>query len=163
MKSTSAVLRRTGAVAAGIGLLIAASFWGTRSHQASGRQPPTPPEEVGVIELYARDIPIPLQYAGRVAGFRVAEVRAQVGGILLRREYNEGATVKVGDVLFQIDPRPYEAALARANAQVAQAQATLTQAEENFARTQSLASRGVSTQKAVDDTTAARDQGLAAL
>ena len=122
MKSTSAVLRRTGAVAAGIGLLIAASFWGTRSHQASGRQPPTPPEEVGVIELYARDIPIPLQYAGRVAGFRVAEVRAQVGGILLRREYSEGATVKGGDVLFQIDPRPYEAALARANAQVAQAQ-----------------------------------------
>src|SRR3984893_8674047 len=163
MKSTSVLLRRTGAFAAGIALLAVISFWWMRSHEAPAGQLPTPPAEVGVIELLAHDIPISVQYAGRVAGFRVVEVRAQVGGILLGREYNEGATVKVGDVLFQIDPRPYEAALARANAQVAQAQATLTQAEENFVRTESLASRGVSTQKAVDDATAARDQGRAAL
>lgn len=160
----TSVLRRAGAAVAGIGLLAAVSFWWVHSHGAPVAQlPPPPPPEVGTIEVSARDIPLPLQYAGRVVGFRVVEVRAQVGGILLRREYNEGATVKVGDVLFQLDQRPYEAALARADAQVAQAQATLTQAEENFARTQSLASRGVSTQKAVDDATAARDQARAAL
>jgi membrane fusion protein (multidrug efflux system) len=160
---TSVRLRRTGTVITGIGFLAAVSFWWAQSRDAPVGPRPTPPAEVGVIELSARDIPLPLQYAGRVVGFRVVEVHAQVGGILLKREYNEGAAVKVGDVLFQIDPRPYEAALARANAQVAQAQATLTQAEENFVRTESLASRGVSTQKAVDDATAARDQGRAAL
>ena len=164
MKSTSVLLRRTGAFAAAVALLAAVSFWWARSHEAAPvGQLPIPPAEVGVIELSARDIPLSLQYAGRVVGFRVVEVRAQVGGILLKREYNEGATVQAGDVLFRIDPRPYEAAVARANAQVAQAQATLTQAEESFTRTQSLASRGVSTQKAVDDSTAARDQGRAAL
>jgi membrane fusion protein (multidrug efflux system) len=163
MKPSSVLLGRTVSVAVGIALMVAVSFWWMRSREAPVGQLPTPPTEVGVIELSARDVPIPLQYAGRVVGFRVVEVRAQVGGILLKREYNEGAAVKVGDVLFQIDPRPYEAALARTNAQVDQAQATLTQAEENFARTQSLASRGVSTQKAVDDATAARDLGRAAL
>jgi membrane fusion protein (multidrug efflux system) len=135
MKPTSVLLGRTASVAVGIALMVAASFWWMRSRETPIGQLPTPPTEVGVIELSARDIPIPLQYAGRVVGFRVVEVRAQVGGILLKREYNEGAAVKVGDVLFQIDPRPYEAALARTNAQVDQAQATLTQAEENFART----------------------------
>ena len=121
MKPTSVLLGRTVSVAVGIALMVAVSFWWMRSREAPVGQLPTPPTEVGVIELSARDIPIPLQYAGRVVGFRVVEVRAQVGGILLKREYNEGAAVKVGDVLFQIDPRPYEAALARTNAQVDQA------------------------------------------
>ena len=154
--------RRIGVLGAGL-VVAAASYWWTRPGPGPTGLPPTPSAEVGVVELTARDVPISLQYAGRVAGFRVVEVRAQVGGILLKREYNEGAAVQVGDVLFRIDPRPYEAALARANAQMAQAQATLTQTEENFERTKSLASRGVSTQKALDDATAARDQGRAAL
>ena len=112
MKLTSVLLGRTVSVAVGIALMVAVSFWWMRSREAPVGQLPTPPTEVGVIELSARDIPISLQYAGRVVGFRVVEVRAQVGGILLKREY-DGVAVKVGDVLFQIDPRPYEAALAR--------------------------------------------------
>ena len=75
-----------------------------------------PPPQVGVVELAAADVPLPLEFSGRVAGFRVVEIRAQVSGILLKREYLEGAVVDVGQVLFRIDPRTYEAALARATA-----------------------------------------------
>jgi membrane fusion protein (multidrug efflux system) len=132
-----------------------------------GKTPPTaaapPPAEVGVVTLAAADIALPLQYAGRVAGFRVVEIRAQVGGILLKREFTDGATVKAGDVLFRIDPRGYEAALKRAQAQVAQAQATLTQANENYQRVQGLEARKVATQKSLEDATAAREQAQAAL
>jgi membrane fusion protein (multidrug efflux system) len=122
-----------------------------------------PPAEVGVLQLAAADVPLPLNYAGRIAGFRVVEIRAQVGGILLKREFVDGEPVKAGQVLFRIDPRSYEAAVARAKAQVAQAQATLTQANENYTRVQGLAARQVSTQKALEDATAAREQGMAAL
>lgn len=154
---------RAASVLAMIALLGAGAWWWMRpaASPAVSAAPQAP--EVGVVELAVADVPLPLQYAGRVAGFRVVEVRAQVAGILLKREYDEGAVVKVGDVLFRIDPRPYEAALARATAQAAQARATLTQAEENFQRVEGLASRQVSTQKALEDATAARANAQAAV
>src|SRR6478735_6697476 len=62
-------------------------------------------------------------------------------------EFGDGEAVKAGAVLFRIDPRSYEAALARAKAQMAQAQATVTQAADNFTRVEGLAARQVSTQK----------------
>ena len=58
------------------------------------------------------------QYAGRVAAFREVEIRARVSGILQEKSFVEGAAVKAGDVLFRIDPASYEAALARAKAQL---------------------------------------------
>ena len=154
---------RAACVLAVIALLGAGAWWWMRPAASPAVNAAPPPPEVGVVELATADVPLPLQYAGRVAGFRVVEVRAQVTGILLKREYDEGAMVNVGDVLFRIDPRPYEAALARATAQAAQAQATLTQAEENFQRVQGLAARQVSTQKALEDATAARANAQAAL
>lgn len=125
------------------------------------RAQPAPPPEVGVIELHASDIPLTLSYAGRVAGFRDVEVRAQIGGVLLSREYDEGAKVEKGQVLFRIDPKPFEVALDRAKAQLAQAEATQRQAEENFKRVEELANRQVSTRKQLDDAQAARDQARA--
>jgi membrane fusion protein (multidrug efflux system) len=122
-----------------------------------------PPAEVGIVTLASADVPLPLLYAGRVIGFRIVEIRSQVGGFLLKREFTDGEAVKAGDVLFRIDPRGYEAALARAKAQMAQAQATVTQAAENFTRVEGLAARQVSTQKALEDATAAREQSAAAL
>lgn len=122
-----------------------------------------PPPEVGTVEVVIGDVALPVQYAGRVAGFRVVDVRAQIGGILLRREVPEGAAVAVGDVLFRIDPRPYEAALQRAQAQVAQAQAAVRLGEENFTRIEQLVQRQTATPRQLDDATAARDQARAAL
>ena len=122
-----------------------------------------PPPEVGIVQLTEADVPLPLQFAGRVAGFRVVEIRSQVSGILLKREFNEGATVNVGDVLFRIDPRTYEAALSRREAQAAQARAALMQAEENYKRVEGLVAQKVSTQKSLEDAIAARDQARAAI
>lgn len=145
-----------GCVAAGYFFLAA------RPQQAAQKAAP-PPAEVGVIKVHRADVPLPLTYAGRVAGFRNVEIRAQVGGIILKREFVEGSVVKRGDVLFRIDPRSYQAALDRANAQLSQAQATLTQTEENYRRIEELSQKQVATGKQFEDARAARDLARAAV
>jgi membrane fusion protein (multidrug efflux system) len=150
------------AIAVVVAIVGAAVFWWNRPKPApAATAPPTP--QVGVVEVKTADVALPLDFSGRVAGFRVVEIRAQVSGVLLKREYQEGAVVDVGQVLFRIDPRTYEAALARANAQAAQARATLIQAEENFKRQEGLAAQRVATQKAYEDAVAVRDQARAAV
>ena len=131
----------------------------------SGRPaaPAQPPPEVGVIEARAAEVPVPVEYPGRVEGFRDVEVRARVGGLLLRREFEEGATVKAGDVLFRIDPAPYQVALDRAEAQLAQVQATLRQAEQDYARIGELARRQVAARQQLDQALAQRDQARASV
>src|SRR4051794_11018974 len=123
----------------------------------------TPPTEVGTMIVRKADVPLPLLYSGRVAGFRNVEIRSQVGGIILKREFIEGAKVKQGDVLFRIDPRTYQAALDRAAAQLGQLHATLVQAEENFKRIQELSQKQVATAKQLEDAQAARDLARAAV
>jgi membrane fusion protein (multidrug efflux system) len=122
-----------------------------------------PPPDVAVMEIKRADVPLTLAYAGRVTGFRTVEIRAMVSGTLMKREFAEGARVKQGETLFRIDPRPYQAVLDRATAQLAQAQATSLQAEENFKRIQELAVKQVATPKQLDDARAARDQARAAI
>jgi membrane fusion protein (multidrug efflux system) len=158
--------RRAGWIAAAIVLVAAAVFgaWWTLQPSAKPAAPPAPPPpEVGVATLVEKNVPVPLQFSGRVAGFRVVEIRAQVSGVLLKREFTEGATVNIGDVLFRIDPRTYEAALARAQAQNAQAKAQLIQAEENYKRVEGLTASKVATQKALEDAIAQRDGARAAV
>ena len=91
--------------------------------------------------IETKDIPVSYEYAGRVAGSREVEVRARVSGILMERTYTEGEMVKQGDLLFLIDPAPYEAALAQAEAMLQQQQATLAQAEREWKRIASLFER----------------------
>ena len=147
-----------------VAAVVAAVYWfALRGPQAPPAAVTPPPPEVGVVTLASADVPLPLRYAGRVSGFRVVEIRSQVGGILQKHGFTDGEAVKAGQVLFRIDPRSFEASLARAKAQMAQAQATLTQATENFSRVEGLAARQVSTQKALEDATAAREQSTAAL
>lgn len=138
-------------------------YYSTHTGPAPQKASAPPPPDVGVIEVKRADVPLSLAYAGRVAGFRTVEVRAQVSGVILKREYAEGARVKQGETLFRIDPRPYQAVFDRANAQLAQAKATAVQAEENFNRIQELANKQVATPKQLDDARAARDQSRAAI
>lgn len=120
----------------------------------------TPPE-VGVVTVQSAEVPFPYSYAGRVVGFRDVEVRPLVGGVLLKRGFEEGARVQKDQLLFQIDPAPYRVALSRAEAQLQQAQAAQRQADENFARVEELFRRGVSTEKQREDAITARDQARA--
>lgn len=122
-----------------------------------------PPPAVTVMEVEATPVELSFDYAGRVAAVREVEVRARVGGILLERRYEEGAEVKAGEVLFQIDPAPYKAARDQAAAQLQHEQATLAQAERDLKRAQTLLDRGAGTQRERDDALSAVELGKAAV
>ncbi len=92
---------------------------------------PPPLPDVEVVEVEQKDVPIYGQWIGTLDGFVNADVKAQVTGYLLRQEYKEGSFVRKGQLLFQIDPRPFQAALDQAKAQLAQARAQLLTAEAN--------------------------------
>src|SRR2546425_413623 len=95
-----------------------------------------PPPEVLIAQVEQRDVPIYNEWLGTLDGMINADIKAQVTGYLERQDYTEGSFVKKGQLLFQIDPRPFQAALdqvrgqlAQANGQVAQAKAQLLQAQ----------------------------------
>ena len=125
---------------------------GEPAAQDGPHQPPPP--EVSVVTLQARDVPVAYEYAGRTEGAREVEVRPRVTGILLKWNYTEGARVAAGQSLFTIDPAPFQAVLARAEADLARTQARLAQAEREVARVQSLIRENFVSQKALDDATA---------
>jgi len=81
-----------------------------------------PPPEVGVVTLAPESVALTTELPGRIDPVRVAQVRARVDGIVLRRDFREGADVTNGEVLYEIDPAPYKAALDSANASLMQAQ-----------------------------------------
>jgi membrane fusion protein (multidrug efflux system) len=134
---------------------------GERPPSQTSSTPAPPPPEVGIIIVQPAEVPYPVEYAGRVVGIRDVEVRPRVGGLLLKREYEEGARVAQDQVLFRIDPATYEVALNRAQAQRDQAQAALEQAEENFNRIEPLARRGISTDVQLQEARSQRDQARA--
>src|SRR6266852_6161888 len=90
-----------------------------------------PAVDVEVVPVEQRDVPIYGEWIGTLDGLVDADVKAQVTGYLLKQAYVEGSFVKKGQLLFQIDPRPFEAALDQAKAQLAQTQAQLANAEAN--------------------------------
>lgn len=100
------------------------------SQQGGAQQPP----EVSVLTVKLESIPLVSDLPGRLEPFRVAQVGARVAGILQKRQFQEGSTVKAGQVLFQIDNAPYRASLESAQASLAQAQATLAQAASTARR-----------------------------
>ena len=114
-----------------IGLIVRAVL---PSKHALGAPNASP--DVQVAEVEQKDVPIYGEWIGTLDGFTNADVRAQVTGYLLRQGYQEGAFVKKGQLLFQIDPRPFQAALDQAEGQLAQAQANLANAEAVQGRTQ---------------------------
>jgi membrane fusion protein (multidrug efflux system) len=91
--------------------------------------PPPAPPDVLVTEVKQEDVPIVDEFVGTLDGSVNASIQARVQGYLTSQNYKEGTAVKKGDLLFQIDPRPFEAALAQAKAALAQAEAAARQAE----------------------------------
>jgi membrane fusion protein (multidrug efflux system) len=131
------------------------------AQQPGGSAPPPP--QVTVAEVQTKAVPVTYEYAARVSAYREVQVRARVGGILLKRNFTEGAQVKAGQVLFEIDPAPFEAELARTKAQLQQAQAQLNQANRDAERALQLFARGVGSEKSRDDAIAAKELGAAAV
>jgi len=109
------------------------------------------PVSARVAEVSPQRIPLRLESVGQVEGSREVEVRARVGGIVLKRLYNEGEMVKAGAPLFQIDPAPFEIALAQVNAQLAQERARNEQARRESGRLKELAEQKAISQREYDD------------
>jgi RND family efflux transporter MFP subunit len=114
-----------------IGLIVVAIY----PKGVSGAPPGAPPL-VEVVQVEQKDVPIFGEWIGTLDGLTNADVRAQVTGYLLRQGYQEGAFVNKGQLLFEIDPRPFQAALDQAEGQLAQARAQLATAEAVQGRTQ---------------------------
>jgi len=102
-----------------------------RRECAAGASP-----DVEVVQVEQKDVPIFGEWIGTLDGFTNADVRAQVTGYILRQGYQEGAFVKEGQLLFQIDPRPFQAAFDQARGQLAQATAMLANARAVQGRTE---------------------------
>ena len=110
-----------------------------------------PPPEVRVVKVEQRDVPIYSEWVGTTEGLVNAEIRAQVTGYLLKRHYREGAMVKKGDLLFEIDPRKFKAALDQATGDLKRAKAQLTKSELDVARNTPLAKEGAISKKELQD------------
>ncbi len=107
---------------------------------------------VDAVRLIEQDIPLSFEYAARAQGSKETEVRARVGGILKKRNYVEGAEVKEGDVLFEIDPEPFKIELQKAKAKLAQSQAQLSSVETQWVRIQELYKDRIVSEKSRDET-----------
>jgi RND family efflux transporter MFP subunit len=114
-----------------IGLIVGA----IRPHKDAQAAPGSVPE-VQVVQVQQQDVPIIHEWIGTLDGLVNADVRAQVTGYLLMQGYQEGSFVKKGQLLFQVDPRPFKAALDQAEGQLAQAKAQLSNAEAVQGRTE---------------------------
>ena len=97
-----------------------------------------PPPEVLVSQVVKADVPVVHEWVGTLNGSENADIRARVNGYLQKRDYDEGSYVKEGDLMFEIDPRPFEAALAQAKSELLQEQAVQLATQADFGRSQEL-------------------------
>jgi membrane fusion protein (multidrug efflux system) len=100
------------------------------------RAAPPPPPLVKAEPVVVQDVPISAEWVGSLVGYISAQIRARVAGHLTSQNYTEGAVVKAGDLLFQVDPRPYQAALEQAEANLLQAESQLSQAKAQVTASQ---------------------------
>jgi RND family efflux transporter MFP subunit len=95
---------------------------------------PPPPPVVEVAPVIQKDVPVQGEWVGTLEGYVNAQISPQVSGYLIRQDYHEGALIKKGQLLFEIDPRPFQAALDQAKGQLAQAEAQMANADINVKR-----------------------------
>jgi RND family efflux transporter MFP subunit len=95
---------------------------------------PPPPPVVEVVPVIQKDVPVQGEWVGTLEGYVNAQIQPQVSGYLIRQDYHEGGFVRKGQLLFEIDPRPFQAVLDQAKGQLAQAEAQMANAELNVKR-----------------------------
>lgn len=129
--------RAASAVLLSVALLAACGDSGQGANAQGGGAPPPPP--VGVITAEPQTVPLGTELPGRVEASRIAQVRARVTGVVLRRLFREGSEVKAGQALFEIDSAPYRAQIDSARASLARSEANLAQAKATVDRYRPLA------------------------
>lgn len=123
--------------------------------------PPQQTPEVGVVTIQPTTVPVITELPGRTSAFLVAQVRARVDGIVLRREFTEGTQVKAGQRLYKIDPAPYIATLNNAKATLAKAQANLVSTTAQANRYKVLVAANAVSKQDYDNAVAAQGQAAA--
>ncbi len=126
-----------------------------------GKMAPPPPPEVAVVTLQTERVTITTELPGRVSPYLIAEVRPQVNGIVKKRLFTEGADVKAGELLYQIDPAPYQAAFDNASASLARAEANLPPARSKAQRYKELVAIKAVSQQEFEDVSAQHMQAEA--
>ncbi|WP_175871936.1 efflux RND transporter periplasmic adaptor subunit [Burkholderia sp. BCC0397] len=142
-----------------ITVATAAVFLAACGKKESAPPPQTP--EVGVVTVQPQAVPVFTDLPGRTSAFLVAQVRARVDGIVLRREFTEGTDVKAGQRLYKIDPAPYIAALNSAKATLAKAQANLVTQNALVARYKVLVAANAVSKQEYDNAVATQGQAAA--
>ncbi|HVO64834.1 MAG TPA: efflux RND transporter periplasmic adaptor subunit [Terriglobales bacterium] len=132
-------------VLAGMALLLLS---GCGQKQAAA---PPPPPDVEVVNIEQRDVPIYSEWVATLDGYVNADIRPQVTGYLIKQNYREGTVVRKGEVLFEIDPRPFQAALDQTKGQLAQADAQLGKTNLDVARDTPLAKESAIPQAQLDN------------
>jgi membrane fusion protein (multidrug efflux system) len=115
----------------------------------------SPPPTVEVVDVIKKDVPVYSEWIASTDGFVNATIRAQIQGYLIKQNYKEGDLVKKGQILFEIDPRPFEAVLEQTKGQLAQQQASWETAKANLGRIKPLAEQKAVSMKDLDDATGA--------
>lgn len=130
-------------------------------NRESAARPSPGPVEVGVVTVQAEPVTLYRELPGRTSPFRVAEVRARVDGIVLERLFEEGSDVEEGQLLYRIDPKPYEAALASAKASLSRARASVQSSKLLAERYKGLLKDRAVSQQEHDNAAAAYQAALA--
>jgi len=130
-----------------------------------GKEQKAPPQApiVEVVEVIQKDVPVYGEWVGTLDGSVNATIRAQVSGYLIKQNYKEGDFVKKDQVLFEIDPRSYQAAVEEAKAQLAQTEARWQTAKANLARIKPLAEQSAVSKKDLDDAIGAEESTRASV
>lgn len=132
-------------------VLLSVLIQACTNSEAQAPQAAAPTPTVSVVEVRPQSVPVSTEWIATLDGFVNAQIRPQVSGYLIRTTYREGSVVSRGQVLFEIDSRPFEAALAQAEAQLALAKAQLGRAERDVARNTPLAKERAIPQSQLDN------------
>ena len=122
-----------------------------------------PPIDVTTVTVVARDVPVAPTYVAQTQSSQAVNIQARVSGFLDKRVYVEGSVVKAGQVLFQMDQKPFQAQVDAQKAAMARNQAAMEVAQANLARTKPLAAQNALSQKDLDDATGQFEQSSAAV
>ncbi|MGN6550434.1 MAG: efflux RND transporter periplasmic adaptor subunit [Pararhizobium sp.] len=133
--------------------LLAACSEGKSADEKSA-PPQMPPPAVSFVNVEPQSLPIVNNLPGRIAPTRIAEVRPRVSGIVIKRVFTQGTVVKQGDVLYEIDPQPFEVQVASAQATLAKAKAAQLQARQNEQRQKKLSAQHVASEQTYQDAVA---------
>jgi membrane fusion protein, multidrug efflux system len=140
-----------------VATLITGLILGASNACSKKEPPPPPPPEVQVAEVTQKDVPIYIELVGSTLGSEDVEIRARVEGYLSSMNFTEGSFIKKGQLLYKIDPQPFQAALSQAQANLATAKARLEKTNNDVARYKPLAEQKAVSQQELDNALSAQE------